>query len=65
MLKKKEYQRLTIDLENKMVEKLTDAAKLFQVPRVHVIRACIEAELPLLIDRERKRQKRLDTAIAN
>ena len=62
MLERKEYQRLTIDLEQNLVEKLNDTAKTFGVPRVQVIRACLEAELPRLIERERKRRKRKDTS---
>ena len=62
MLERKEYQRLTIDLEQKLVEKLTDTAKTFGVTRVQVIRTCLEAELPRLINREKKRRKRKDTS---
>lgn len=58
MLDRKQYQRLTVELEKSTVEKLNAAAKEFKVTRVKIIRACIEAELPRLIDRERKRMKR-------
>ena len=54
MLKKK-YIGTTIELEDKMMEKLNDAAERFGVPKIRIIRACIENELPRLIDRENKR----------
>lgn len=56
MLESKKYQTTTIDLEEKMMEKLTETSKRFGVPKVRIIRLCIENELPRLIERETKRR---------
>lgn len=58
MLEPKKYKTTTIDLEEKLMDKLDDTAKRFGVPKIRIIRACIENELPRLIDRETKRKKR-------
>ena len=58
MLEAKRYKTTTIDLDEKMMDRLDDTAKRFGVPKIRIIRACIENELPRLIDRETKRRQR-------
>lgn len=58
MLEPTKYKTTTIDLEEKLMDKLDDTAKRFGVTKIRIIRACIENELPRLIDREAKRKKR-------
>lgn len=58
MLKKKEWVTTSIVIEKKQMDKITEAAKLFDVPKIQIIRECFRAELPRMIDRERKRQSR-------
>ena len=52
------YKSTTIDLEENMMDKLDKASKDLGVPKVRIIRLCIENELPKLISRETKRIKR-------
>ena len=58
MLEPTKYKTTTIDLEEKWMDRLDAAAKRFGVPKIRIIRLCIENELPRLIDREAKRKKR-------
>ena len=58
MLERKKYKTTSIDLEEKLMDRLDDAAKRFGVTKIRIIRLCIENELPRLIDREAKRIKR-------
>ena len=58
MLGPTKYKSTTIDLDEKLMDKLDDTAKRFGVTKIKIIRACIENELPRLIDREAKRRKR-------
>ena len=58
MLEPKRYKTTTIDIEERWMNKLDDAAQRFGVTKIQVIRTCIENELPRLIDRESKRKKR-------
>ena len=58
MLERKKYKTTSIDLEEKVMDRLDDAAKRFGVTKIQIIRLCIENELPRLIDREAKRIKR-------
>ena len=45
------------------MDKLDETARRFGVPKIQIIRTCIENELPRLIDRESKRRnyKRSDS----
>ena len=58
MLEPTKYKTTTIDLEEKWMDRLDAASKRFGVPKIRIIRLCIENELPRLIDREAKRKKR-------
>ena len=58
MLEPNKYKTTTIDLDEKLMDKLDDTAKRFGVTKIKIIRACIENELPRLIEREAKRRKR-------
>ena len=55
---KRTYTKLNVEIEDKWKDKLKDTARRFQVPMSRIVRMCIEAELPRLIDRETKRTKR-------
>ncbi len=60
LLKKKKWVTTSIVIEQNQMDKITEAAELFDVPKIKIIRECFRAELPRMIDRERKRQRRTD-----
>ena len=64
MLKPK-YISTTIQLDEKMWDRLNDAAEKFGVTKIRLIRLCLDAELPRIIDRESKRTRRRTTEKQN
>ena len=55
---KDEYKKLNVEVSEKTKDKLKDTSKRFGVTMSRLVRLCIDAELPRLIDRETKRRKR-------